>query len=514
MFEPRTFAQIVAARAERDPRGEVLRDWSGERWSAVKLWDRARSWAAGLAESVAPSDLVATELPAGPEAVALTAAVSMLGAVEVPVTGDLTRDQLERILTRAPTLVGRAPVIETRLRTSGLPRDRVSLVSVDGETPDLTSTHPRARRIAPITRRVDDPAVAITTSGTTGRSKIAVLPVGAPIAQARRVAAAMGYGPGDILLSYFGWNHINARHATVLPALISGARVVFTPHFSASGFLDLVRAERVTAFNFMGAMCMMLLAQPEGDHDHDHRLRAAYGGPAAAPLVAAFRERFGVTLRQAYACTELGDVANTPLDRLRPGSAGPITADYDVRVVGEDGDTLPDGRVGELLVRPCRPGLAVLEYLDAPDQTAAAWRDGWFRTRDRVRLDDGWLWVEGRVGDVIRRRGVNIDPSRIEIALQEHPAVADAAAVGVPSELTEEEVLAVVQLRTGGEATPAELWRFCRDRLPTAMVPRHVVIGGRLPVNQSLKLDRALLRAGGLPRDAWDAELDLTATES
>jgi len=350
-----------------------------------------------------------------------------------------------------------------------------------------------------------DPALIMTTSGTTGRTKAAVLPVGAPLRQARRVANAMAYGPEDVLLSFFAWHHINARHACFLPALLSGARMVVAPRFSASGFLDLARTESVTAFNFMGAVCTMLLAQPPTAHDHDHRIRTAYGGPAPAELVAAFRDRFGVTLRQAYACTELGDVAITSLDELRPGAAGRPLADYDVRVVDEAGRTLPDGEVGELLVRPRHDGHAFLGYVGDEAATRGAWRDGWFRTRDRVRLDEGWLVVEGRLGDVIRRRGVNIDPGQVEQALSSHIDVAEAAAVGVSSELTEDEVLGVVVPVHGASIDADALWEHCRMLLPRHAVPRYLAVETQLPHNDNAKLDRSILRRRGLPADVWDA---------
>lgn len=507
---PLTYAQVVAARAAREPRGEVLRSADGERWAAADLWARASAWAAGLAGTVAPGDLVATALPASPEAVALTTAVSALGAVEVPVGAGLAPAQLARVLGRARLLAGGHETVETYGRGLG----DLALVRLDGPRPDLAATHPRASRFTPRETRATDPALAMPTSGTTGRSKLAVLPAGAPIGQARRVARAMAYGPGDVLLSYFGWAHINARNATVLPALISGSRVVFVPRFSASGFLDVVRSEGVTAFNFMGALCMMLLAQPPTERDRDHRLRAGYGGPAPAALVDAFARRFGVVLRQGYACTELGDVANTPIDELRAGAAGRIAEDYDVQIVDDTGMPVPDGEIGELRVRPRRPGLSVLEYLDDPEQTAAAWTDGWFRTRDRARLDDGWLWFEGRSGDVIRRRGLNIDPSRVEAALEDHPAVAQAVAVSAPSELTEDEVHALVVPHRPDAVTPGELWFFCRDRLPAPMLPRFVTLVETLPLNDNLKLDRARLRTTGVLDGTWDAARDLVPVET
>lgn len=475
-----TYARALADRAERDPHGELLRVSGGDSWSAADLWHRSRTWAAALAGSVGPGAFVATRVPAGPEAVALTGAISAIGAVEVALPTYLPARAEQRLLERC-----------------------VLLVDDPGQLPD---THPGAPRVRPAVVAVDAPALVMTTSGTTGQAKAALLPAEAPAAQARRIAAALAYGPGDTLVSCFAWHHVNARNATVLPAVLSGARVVFTPRFSASGFLDTVRTEGVTGFNFMGAMGLMLLAQPERPDDRDHPLRTGYGGPAPAWLVRRFADRFGVTLRQAYACTELGDVANTPVTALRPGSAGPVTDDHEVRIVDASGGEVPDGEVGELLVRPTRPGLAVLEYLDDADATADAWTDGWFRTRDRVRLDDGWLFVEGRLGDVIRRRGVNIDPTLVEDAVLDHPDVANAAAVAVPSDLTEDEVLVHVELRPGATWRPDRLWLHALERLPRGALPRHLNRLDRVPVNANHKVDRALLRRAGLPDDAWHAE--------
>jgi crotonobetaine/carnitine-CoA ligase len=333
----------------------------------------------------------------------------------------------------------------------------------------------------------------MTTSGTTGRVKGALLPVAAGPGQAARVQRAMRYDTTDVLYNFFPWNHINARHAAFLPAVISGARLVIDQRFSASRFVDVVRAEKITAFNFMGAVCAILLRQPPSQHDRDHRLRRAYGGPAPAAMVAAMTERFGVTLHQAYACTELGDVATTCVGDVRPGAAGRPVPEYQLRVVD-----------GELRVRPVHPHLTFIEYVGDPDATARAWHDGWFRTGDRVRLDDGWLYFEGRSADVVRRRGVNISPDAVEDVIATMPGVAEVAVIGVPSELTEDEVLAVVVPTTAID--PAQVRRHCVDRLPRHSLPRFVSIQDSLPRNANLKVSRAALRSRGLPADAWDAE--------
>ena len=501
-----TFAQVLAARAAADPDAEVVRRVGDRPWTAADLWTTAAGWARSLDDLVAPGQVVVTAADSGPEAIALTAALSSLGAVELPVAPDTLAEWAHRLadVAQAVAILATAhrveaqPLLSELASAAGVPLLRVGT--------DLAVDADAARHLRPREMKPTDPALIVMTSGTTGRSKAAVLPVGAPIGQARRVSEAMAYGPEDVVLNFFGWHHIIARNAGFLAVLLARGRMVVAPRFSASGFLDLVRAEGVTAFSFMGALCTMLLAQPPTAQDREHRVRAGYGGPAPAELVAAFDRRFGITLRQAYACTELGDVAVTSATQHCPGAAGRPVAEYDVRVVDEHGRPLPDGEIGELAVRPRRDGIAFLGYVGDPEATREAWRDGWFRTRDRARLTDGWLRIEGRLGDVIRRRGVNIDPQHVEQALLAHPDVLEAAAVAVPSELTEDEVLAVVVLADGTAVEAAELREHCRTRLPRHAVPRYVSCESELPHNSNLKVDRAALRRRGLPATAWDAD--------
>ncbi|WP_235738803.1 AMP-binding protein [Nocardioides alcanivorans] len=508
-----TVASVLRDRARTDGDREVVRYADGPAWSASELWDATTSAARSLEATIAPGDVVLTAADTGPDAIVITAVVSSLGAVELPLAPDVSPAWANRLiqLTSPVTLLASPQRAAAQRLLQDLSGPGRPLVVVDASTIAARPT----TSLTPRPRELTDPALIMSTSGTTGRAKAALLPVGAPIRQAERVASAMGYGPDDVLLNVFAWHHINARNACFLPALMSGARMVVVPRFSASRFLDVARHEQVTAFNFMGALCSMLLSQPPTPHDRDHRIRAAYGGPAPAALVSAFRDRFGVALRQAYACTELADVALTPIDELRPGWAGRIGPDHDVRIVDESLQQVPDGQPGELLVRPRSEGISFIEYVGDRRATRDAWYDGWFRTRDRARLDDGWLAIEGRLGDVIRRRGTNIDPREVEEVLLGHRDVVEAAAVAVPSELTEDEILAVVVLAADRAVEPAVLWAHCRDRLPRHQVPRFFSSTSALPHNDSLKVDRAALRQLGLPSTAWDAQAHVpTATEA
>lgn len=501
-----SYAQALWQRAERRPDSELVRTAGEAPWTATRTRQCAASWALELAATVDSGDVVASCLDAGPEAVALTAAISAIGAVELPVNPALPVDGAVDLLRTTRTQV---VVCSTSRAHSDLVRCLVDhldprLLLVDGPTP-LRSNHPDRDGFIPMDLPREAPALIVSTSGTTGRPKAALLPVGAPSRQAQHVASTMAYDRDDVLLSLFPWHHINARNAAVLPAIISDSRVVFAS-FSASHFWELVHHENITAFNFMGAVCMMLMGRPVSSLDRGHRLSRAYGGPAPSDLVSAFAERFGVVLRQAYACTELGEIAATPPDALRAGAAGRPLPDRKVRIVDECSHDVEDGGVGEILVRPSRRDDVLLEYLDDPTATTTAWTGDWFRTRDRGYLSDGWLYVTSRTSDVIRRRGVNLDPQRIEQTLQSHPAVADAAAVGVASALTEDEVLAVVVPEVDQDPTPEELWRHCVQHLPRESVPRYLSLESGLPHTQTHKLDRAALRRRGLPKSTWDAD--------
>ena len=491
-----SFAALVAARAEAQPDGEVVRMAGSAGWTAAAFWERSLAVAGGLASLVGVGDAVATCLPAGPEAIAVTAALSALGAVELPLDPDID-ERWARSLARSAGCVTTVTTGDALRAAPFLGRlGRHATVPVIGGRVPLDELVAAGRPVGLRRLAPGDPALVMTTSGTTGRVKGALLPVAAGPGQAARVQRAMRYGSADVLYNFFPWNHINARHAAFLPAVVSGARLVIDRRFSASRFLDVIRTEGVTAFNFMGAVCAILLRRPPSPHDRDHLVRRAYGGPAPAAMVAAMAERFGVTLHQAYACTELGDVATTWVGDVRPGAAGRPVPEYQLRVVD-----------GELFARPSQPHLTFIEYVGDPDATARAWRDGWFRTGDRVRLDDGWLYFEGRSADAIRRRGVNISPDAVEEVIAAMPGVGEVAVVGVPSELTEDEVLAVVVPTAAVD--PADVRRHCVDRLPRHALPRFVSIQDSLPRNGNLKVLRSALRSRGLPADVWDAEKEV-----
>jgi crotonobetaine/carnitine-CoA ligase len=226
------------------------------------------------------------------------------------------------------------------------------------------------------------------------------------------------------------------------------------------------------------------------------------------PFREAFDRRFGMTLVTAYGQTETSFVTyDTPGD-WRDGSCGRPAPGFQVAVVDPADRALPAGESGEIVVRPEDPYSMCSGYHGMPEQTVAASRNLWWHSGDSGHFDaDGWLYFDGRIKDIIRRRGVNISAHEVESAVDEHPAVLESAAIAVPSELSEDEIKVVVVVRHGLELTHDELVEHCASRLPRHMVPRYVELRSTaLPRTSTEKIAKEALRADGVTADTFDRE--------
>ncbi|GAA0526380.1 hypothetical protein GCM10010172_03630 [Paractinoplanes ferrugineus] len=471
---PETLFDVLSRRAAAEP-GRVVATFAGATRADLTLGDWLAS-AQRLARLLASAELglrrgdpVVTCLRPGPALAVVLAGVARAGLVEIPVAPGGTPATAGRVaivgtgaLAADPGLAGLAPVVRT--------------VDDGGGPGDLDDVRPGPLGPPPAP---GDPALVLSTSGTTGRPKGVLLPHFAGVRHARRVTASMRYGPDDVLYNAFPWNHVNVRHTGLLAALVSGARLLAVPRFSASAFWGLCRAEQVTAFNFMGAVAAILLRAPARPGDRDHRVTRAYGGPAPRWLAEQFRERFGVQLVEAYACTELGDVTSNLIDDVAEGTAGRPVPEYEVRI-----DT--DRRIA---VRARHPYLSTLGYAGSAEPPPE-----WIVTGDLGRFDEaGRLVYCGRHTDVIRRRGENISAWEVESVVAAMPGVREAAAVGVASEFTEQDLLVVVA--GAGPLRPEDVHAWCRGRLPRHSWPRFVARLDALPRNASAKVDKSALRS-------------------
>lgn len=509
----RTIGGILEQRAAEEPDREIVRFRDGA-LTYGELDDNASRIANAFAElGVKRGDKVAVLLPNGPEFLASWFGIARAGLIEVPLNVGLRGDLLAYALNQSEC---RAIIVSDRWTTridAVAPRlETLRHVITVGEETSATATRfadlLTADAAAPaVSVAPEDTALFLFTSGTTGPSKAVVLSHNANFGLAASTISVMEYGEDEVFFTAFPLYHINAKYTTVLAAMmLDHATAVVHDRFSVSSFWDICRTEGVTAMNFMGALLLMLSKQPERDDDADNPVRKGFGAPAPPAIAPRFEERFGVVLVEVYGSTEVGTVtANRPGQR-RFGSCGRAVPAFQVEI-HDDGRQLPAGTPGEIVVRPRGPHMIIEEYYRMPQATAAAFRDGWFRTGDRGVCDaDGWFTFLDRTKDAIRRRGENISSWEVEQVLNDHPAIEETAVVGVPSELSEEEVLAVVKVKAELELAPEAILDHAQERLPHFAVPRYVRFVSELPKNPQQRIQKFLLREQGITPDTWDRE--------
>ena len=505
-----TLARKLAEAAQDAPDSVFVRTQDGDVTYRVCA-ERAAALANTLAaQGVARGDAVALMMANGADQVALWFALSALQAIHAPLNTELAAGRLAHALrvSGARIVVADREHAATVSEASAQAGLRVDVVLVDALA-RAASEHPIA---APSTR-LDDPvddlstATLLFTSGTTGVSKACALSHRYLVRQGEIHAKYLEISSTDVLYCPFPLFHIDAATLTVSAALAARATAALGRRFSASGFWGEVRRFDATVFNFMGATLSILWKQPAGPGDREHRVRVAWGVPIP-DWHAGFEERFGFPLRQVYGLTDAGVPVYDPLTGARKvGAAGRVIDEFEVRIDRSQPCLGAPRTVGEILVRGREPGLVMNGYFGMPDETAATIAGGWVRTQDLGELDaDGFLTFRGRLSDSIRRRGENISAFEVEELVASHPGVLEVAAVGVPSELTEEDVMVFVVLRDGRDLAARALHRHCLEHGPSHMAPRFIEFVGELPKTPTEKIEKFKLKRIGVRATTWDGE--------
>ncbi len=347
-----------------------------------------------------------------------------------------------------------------------------------------------------ITPNPDDTAVMLYTSGTTGRPK------GVLLSHANLISNAVGgRGPEAELEP-----HAMEVQLAVLPlahafgilvsnlAYLSGAKIIMHPRFDTTAVLSAIERHRIEAFAGVPAMFVALLYSPEAEKYDTSSLKYCASGSAPLPvdILLGFEKKFNCPIREGYGLSEASAAltshgANMP---RKPGSVGVPIPGVEIRIVDEHDNPLPTGEVGEVIAR----GPNIMKgYFNMPDETQSAMRNGWLHTGDMGRFDeDGYLYIVERKKDLIIRGGFNIYPRDIEEVLTSHPAVIEAAVVGIPSARMGEEVKAYVVIRTPVDAET--LMAYCREHLANYKTPSQIEFLSALPRNAIGKIDKKELR--------------------
>ena len=492
---------------------------NGVSWTHAELLDQERRTAAGLqAHGVAQDDMVVCWLPNGPDVVRLWFAINYLGAVYVPINtayrGNVLSHVIEnsgaRLAVADGRLVARLADCETigDLATVavvgatdplGLQLEGLDLIDADRFVVDA-EPEPPARPVEPW-----DTQAILYTSGTTGPSK-GVLTSYVQTHEMFGPRTMRGIITGaDRFLINMPMFHVGG--ASLLYAmLLHGGSVAVVERFSTERFWPQIRETGSTIVFLLGVMAMFVEGRPTAPDDVENPLRKAFMVPVVEDLPT-FRRRFGVDVVSIYNMTELSTPLITDWNPTIAGTCGRVRRGIEVRLVDAHDCEVETGAVGEIVVRSDLPWALNHGYHRMPEATAVAWRNGWFHTGDAARRDaDGNHFFVDRLKDTIRRRGENISSVEVETEVLAHPAVREAAAVAVRSELAEDEVLVVLALVPGAALDPTELVEFLRPRCAHYMIPRYVRIVRELPKTPTAKVQKAELRAAGVTADTWDRD--------
>lgn len=519
-IESRVLPAVLLHQAERLGNRPFI-DIGGRTAGFEEMLDISLRLAGGLRRlGVGRSDRVAMLLPNTFELVAMWFAVSALGAIEVPSNPALKGELLCHNLNNcgAEVLVADAamlpelarvqrnlPALRTLILVGAAPGDaRAAGIGFDRILTFEECLAPRAEfQNAHV--HYSDPMAILYTSGTTGPAKGALMSHHHCYSWAAAMAANLGYTTDDSYFSALPLFHTDAQMFGVYLPLIYGTKATLVDGFSASRFWSQVRASGATATNLLGAMAVILMRAPPAEGDGDNPVRVCQCIPMV-PDRQAFERRFGMRLVTGYGQTETSFVTLDTVENSRDGSCGRAHPDWEVAIVDDSDRPLPPGSLGEIVSRPKKSWTMFSGYYRAEAKTVETLRNLWYHSGDAGVMDeDGWFYFRHRLNEAIRRRGENISAYEVESIAESHPDIVESAAFGVPSALTEEDIMVVAMRKAGSALAPAELLDHFRASAPRHMVPRFIEItDAPLPRTPTEKIARSTLRSIGVSAATFD----------
>ncbi len=501
-----TLAGAFASRMRADPARDFL-VYSGKTWSWGEFHSAILNTARMLAaRGIRHGDRIGILAKNSDAHVLLLFACARIGAIMVPSNPDFGAPE-------AGYVFGHAGVAAVVCSLEVLPVVREAcreiapapwLLSIGAPAPDapnfFDAVAATPETALPAPAAAEDTCLIIYTSGTTG------FPKGAMHSQRNFVTAGesnisrVWLQPDERLMVVLPMFHVNALFYSLAGTLAAGCTMVLMARFSASEFWTAAVEHGVTQVNIIEAVGRILARRPRDEFRPGHKITKLYG--ARADIVDVFQNEFHIPhLLGGFGMTEIPGVCCNPFEGPnKQGSMGPPGRHPDparawaqCKVVDDDGNEVGPDAVGEFWVK--HP-IVMQGYFRDPEQTHASFRDGWFMTGDLVRRDaDGYYYFISRRKDIIRRRGENIAGAEIDRVVQAHPGVYEAAAIPVPSELGEDEILVAIVAKPGVTLTAHEIAQWCSERLAAMKVPRYVAFAEQLPHTPTHKVAKMVLRA-------------------
>ena len=455
-------------------------------------------------QGVSKGDKVSILLPNIPEYAYIFLGVMKLGAVANPINIHLKAPELQFVLGHAESKVVVAspdflPILQEVWQLWGKTLPVAVLGEDDG---DLHFQQAPVSTPSPSTEiSSEDEAELLYTTGTTGRPKGVLLTHSNLLSEAQFIVAGHRFTESDRGLCLLPFFHINGQVVNLLSGLLSGGSIILPRRFSAGAFWSILADCEATWFNAVPTIYSILLNRPKEEAEHLDLSRVQFGRSASAPLPVsvqkAFEEKFHIPIIETYGISETASQVTTnprEINERKLGSVGKAQG-CEVKIVNKEGQELPRGQEGEIVVR----GRNVMKgYYKDPKATAEVLRDGWFHSGDLGYQDDrGFVVITGRLKELIIRGGENIAPREIDDVLYDHPKIQDAATVGIPDSFYGEEVRSFVVLKPGQECSEEELMDYCRQRLADFKCPKSISLLEEMPKSPGGKIVRRELMESG-----------------
>jgi long-chain acyl-CoA synthetase len=463
----------------------------GERELSYAELDQASARVAALlrAKAIGPGDRVGVMLPNVPYFAVVYYGILRAGGVVVPMNVLLKEREVAYYLDDSETRLLFAWHGFADAAHGGSDEAHADCLLVEpGDFEALLGRSEPAPEVA--ARDGGDTAVILYTSGTTGTPKGAELTHANLRRNAEIAAGLFGIDADAVTLGALPLFHSFGQTCGLNATILAGGRLTLIPRFDPGLALETIQRDRVTVFEGVPTMYAALLGHPERARFDASALRVCVSGGAAMPVevMRNFEHAFGCPVLEGYGLSETSPVAsfNHPGRERKPGSIGTPVEGVEMKLVAEDGGAVPPGEIGEIAIR----GHNVMKgYWRRPDATAEAIRGGWFHTGDLARVDeDGYYFIVDRKKDMVIRGGYNVYPREIEEVLYEHPAIREAAVIGVPHPELGEEVAAAIVLAPGASVEEEEIVDFVRAQVAAYKYPRQVWIVDELPKGPSGKI--------------------------
>jgi crotonobetaine/carnitine-CoA ligase len=468
---------------------------------------------------VKQGDTVLVWLPNGYQCLRAWFAINMIGAVYVPINTAYRGGILQHVVGNAGATVG---IVHASLlqRLADIDRQELRrIVVIDGDPAPMpgldvlpaSALDSAAEGAPPVERPIEpwDTQSIIYTSGTTGPSKGVLSSYAHLYATARGISAdrdGIPYlGAADTFMVNLPLFHVGGTGPSYA-MLINGGSIALVDRFDTATFWSTVASTGTTMVILLGVMASFLMKRTDTGEEANSPLRHVTVIPLSAEGIA-FGKRYGIVVHTLFNMTEVSCPLAAEPNPAVIATCGKPRAGVEARLVDDHDCEVAQGEVGELILRTDTPWAMNHGYNKAPEATARAWRNGWFHTGDAFRTDrDGNYFFVDRFKDAIRRRGENISSFEVELEVGAHPAVREAAAISVPSEHGEDEVLVAVSLSEGSTLDAADLIGFLTPRMAHFMVPRYVRILEDLPKTPTNKIEKYLLRKDGVTPDTFDRD--------